>query len=341
MRALILAAPFRSPLRCKSPGGVSASAHQGCILQTGCRAWLGRGPLGQEPGRRRALRQGGRRGAWPPYPSGDGEPDGGPPPGGSPQRAPSGGVRGGTPPGPGLGGPPGGPPGTPRGTKFCTFRWVFNKSPIRDKHGTGIFSVFCTFWDKNAGGYTPPPYGCGFGGAYPPPIGGVYGPPISVYICTATGPQNGHFGGCLGVPFWTPIGPLSGPPQKGPPGAPPGGPPRGPPRARGRPGGPPGPGAEISGFSAPPENPDFRAPRGPPRDPLFGPPFGPPFGTPTADYCGGGEAPPATPPSLGDRSFGMASARPVLFRPRSGRHPEADSQRRRMARPGSAIRGGA
>ena len=53
----------------------------------------------------------------------------------------------------GQNGPPlGGPPRDPPGPEFCTFRRVFNKSPIRDKHGTPIFSVFLQFWDKHAFG---------------------------------------------------------------------------------------------------------------------------------------------------------------------------------------------
>ena len=47
---------------------------------------------------------------------------------------------------------PGGTPRDPPGTEFCTFRRVFNKSPIRDKHGTPFFSVFLQFWDKHAFG---------------------------------------------------------------------------------------------------------------------------------------------------------------------------------------------
>ena len=87
-------------------------------------------------------------------------------------RAHPGGSPGGSPPrsGPGahrppLGHPPGGPPrdtpGTPPGRKFCTFRWVFNKSPIRDKHGTLFWDSFSPRfgtnmrWDKHAPWDTP------------------------------------------------------------------------------------------------------------------------------------------------------------------------------------------
>ena len=65
-------------------------------------------------------------------------PPGPPPhPGGS-----GGGSRGGT------GGPPGTPPG-PRGAKKCTFFWVFNNSPSRDKDGTLFWDKFRLRWDSS------------------------------------------------------------------------------------------------------------------------------------------------------------------------------------------------
>ena len=175
-----------------------------------------------------------------------------------------------------TGDPPWDPPspGPPRdkfGTEFCTFRGVFNKSPIRDKHGTRIFGQNCTFWDildkhpvvhSLSIAETPPKR---------PPFGGTPGPPILDCICTPRGPKNGVFGGPLGgpktTPEWTPIHTpldLSQTPLPGGPGR--GGPGRG--GARG--GGPPG--------GAPPGPPG--APRDPPGDPPGDPLFGPPFGTP-------------------------------------------------------------
>ena len=207
--------------------------------------------------------------------------------------------------------------------------------------GQGFFRFFAHFGTKMRVAIHHPHTVVVLGVHIHPPLGGYMDPPYPYIYAQQLDPKTAILGVVWGSRFGPPLDPYPDPP-KGPPGGPPGGPPRGAPPARARaPGAPPGRGRKFPDFRPPRKIPIFGPPGDPPRDPLFGPPFGPPFGTPTADYCGGGEAPPATPPSLGDRSFGMASARPLLLRPRSGRHPEADSQRRRMARPGSAIRGGA
>lgn len=128
----------------------------------------GQGPQlypGQDPG-------------WGPYgtPSGDplrGAPGGPGRPGekipdfrppGPPRGAPPGGPKKGPPEGPKWGqivvlfvllrGPrgPGGPPGGPRGAKKCTFFWVFNNSPSRDKNWV-FFHFFGTPILGHFGGY--------------------------------------------------------------------------------------------------------------------------------------------------------------------------------------------
>ena len=118
--------------------------------------------------------------------------------------------------GPGWGfgqnGPPrGGPPRDPPGTKFCTFRRVFNKSPIRDKHGTPIFSVFLHFWDKIAIGTNMVWVGTNIMALYIA-IWGVYTvpptPPIfCIYLCTYLAQKRsfwGYPGGSIGTPRETP-----------------------------------------------------------------------------------------------------------------------------------------
>ena len=171
VRALILAAPFRSPLRCKSPGGVSASAHQGCILPTtglaGDRAGAG-GPPGAGAWAPTRAKAGGSQGGLAPLPirgrgARRGTPTWGVPPKGALRGGP-----GGYPPwalwGTPQGGPSRGTPRDPRGTKKCTFRGVFNKSPIRDKHGTQFLDKIGTFWDKHGPPHTGP-----YGGTPPNP----------------------------------------------------------------------------------------------------------------------------------------------------------------------------
>ena len=96
----------------------------------------------------------------------------------------------GHPPGPptpdpgGPGGPGGsrGPPGQPPGPPECTFFWVFNNSPSRDKDGT-LFGT--DFWDKNRpsrngwdspdGGYGGTGLGQGGLGGYRGVQGGTWG----------------------------------------------------------------------------------------------------------------------------------------------------------------------
>ena len=107
--------------------------------------------------------------------------------------------------------PQGGPPRDPPGTKFCTFRRVFNKSPIRDKHGTPIFSVFLHFWDKIAIGTNMVWVGTNIMALYIA-IWGVYTvpptPPIfCIYLCTYLAQKRsfwGYPGGSIGTPRETP-----------------------------------------------------------------------------------------------------------------------------------------
>ena len=109
------------------------------------------------------------------------------------------------------GGVPGGTPRDPRGAKFCTFRRVFNKSPIRDKHGTPIFSVFLHFWDKIAIGTNMVWVGTNIMALYIA-IWGVYTvpptPPIfCIYLCTYLAQKRsfwGYPGGSIGTPRETP-----------------------------------------------------------------------------------------------------------------------------------------
>ena len=163
---------------------------------------------------------------------------------------------GGTPPtiwGTPLGHPPGplGPPGTPKlisrapfpetppggppGTEFCTFRGVFNKSPIRDKHGTRNFSVFGTKirdffgldtnrtvfahlldWVYRQGVRTVPegkksqnPGGEIFRIFCPP----ARARPARTRFLGPPGPPLGYPMTPKKPPFWTLFGPFSGPPR--------------------------------------------------------------------------------------------------------------------------------
>ena len=166
-RALILGVRELTPA-VDSPGGVpplivfgALSANSiACEGGVGVPGWL-------EAIGAIAVWQGGHRGARPPYPMGVEEPDGDPHLGGPPKGALRGGP-GGYPPwalwGTPQGGPSRGTPRDPRGTKKCTFRGVFNKSPIRDKHGTQFLDKIGTFWDKHGPPHTGP-----YGGTPPNP----------------------------------------------------------------------------------------------------------------------------------------------------------------------------
>ena len=204
--------------------------------------------------------------------------------------------------------PPGGPP---RGGEFCTFRGVFNKSPIRDKHGTRIFGHFCTFLghlDKHRwyiGTTLPiqPPYG-GY-------IGGTPRTPHSVYICAPIWPKTPFLGVLWGVPKRPPIEPPMHTPYVRPrppqtPGARAGGPGGG--RARGGPGGPPG-----------------TPPGDPPGPPFLDPPGVPPM-DPHLDPTGQGEPRSPCTPSRGRRFNGMRSCRSFAACSTHPIEPETTSQ---------------
>jgi len=168
------------------------------------------------------------------------------------------------PPGPPRGPPPGrgGPRGAPRGPRGgprCTFFWVFNNSPIRDKNSDpqkwGFLPPRGRFQGPPPGG--PPKRGVA-GGSPPPPWG--YPPDPRKYMKEKAFrgrkppkiAQNRQNPGIRQNPPKRP----SGAPRGGPPGGAPGGAP-GAPRARPGPPGPPGAenfprGGKISRPRAPP-----------------------------------------------------------------------------------------
>ena len=98
------------------------------------------------------------------------------PPGALPGHPPPRGVRRGVPGG--YRGGPRDPPG-PRGAKKCTFFWVFNNSPSRDKDGTLFWDKFRLRWDSSASPNDPgTPYGGPLWGppwGVPPYMGGTRG----------------------------------------------------------------------------------------------------------------------------------------------------------------------
>ena len=128
-------------------------------------------------------------------------------PRGSPRDPPA------TPPGPptlpggrGVRDRPGGPPGTAPGRPACTFFWVFNNSPSRDKDGTEIgteISAVGQKWPReNAGTGTGQGWDRGYGGYGGGPWGVYGGYPRGVW-----GVRGGYGGGTWGVRWGVPWGP--------------------------------------------------------------------------------------------------------------------------------------
>ena len=101
---------------------------------------------------------------------------------------------------------PGGHPGTAPGRPACTFFWVFNNSPSRDKDGTEIgtdFSAVGQKWPReNAGTGTGQGWDRGYGGYGGGPWGVYGGYPRGVW-----GVRGGYGGGTWGVRWGVPWGP--------------------------------------------------------------------------------------------------------------------------------------